>query len=273
MPHERIAAARPLADIQGLFVGALENPARRDDVLAHFRGDPRLRGRRFDLYRNNLRGSWEKSLAAAYPVLQRYVGQEFFLAMSALYGQQFPSTSGDLNRFGGRLPFFLEGFPALSEHPWLPDLARLEWAVHRSHYAADGAPLAAGAVAAMSEGTLDQLAVALHPTCSLIPSAWDVAALWRWHQSPEQGPWTDDLQRPCTALVYRPRWKVLVRALDAGQAAGLAGVAAGARLGDALLAACTAEPALDVAAVFSGWLRDGLLVETAPAHEAAAADR
>jgi len=259
---------RPLADLQGLFAAALDDPATRGDLLAQCRGDEGLASRRFDIYRGNLRASWEKALAAAYPVVQRYVGAEFFFAMSGLYGDRFPSRCGDLNRFGGNLPSFLEGFSALADHPWLADLARLEWAVHGSHYAADAAALAADAVATMREDALDRLAVDLHPACALIRSSWDISALWRWHQAPEPGPWTDDIRRPVTALVFRPRWKVGVRALDPGEAAGLAGVAAGMGLGDALHAACLAEPAMDVAAVFSGWLRDGLLVASGPPQRA-----
>jgi hypothetical protein len=263
----------PLADIQGLFAAALVDVTKRRELLTACRGDEWLVGHRFDLYRNNLRASWEKALAAAFPVLQRYVGEEFFLAMSGLYGGRFPSRSGDLNLFGDSLPSFLEQFSAVSEHPWLADLARLEWAVHGSHYAANEGALAAEAVAQMSEGTLDTLNVELHPTCRLIHSPWDIAALWLWHQAPEQGSWTDDIRRPVVALVCRPRWKVAVRALGAGEAAGLAHIVAGARLGDSLDAAFTADPEMDVAAVFSSWLRDGLLVESAPSRDGASAHR
>ena len=270
---EPIETERTLFDIQGLFAAALVDPARRDELVTACRGDERRTGRRFDLYRGNLRASWEKALAAAYPVLQRYVGDEFFLAMSGLYGRQSPSRSGDLNHFGGNLPFFLEQFSPLSDHPWLADLARLEWAVHRSHYAANDGALAAEAVAQMSEGTLDTLVVALHPTCRLVHSAWDIAALWQWHQALEQGTWTADIQHPVTALVCRPLWKVAVRALGAGEAAGLARIAAGATLGDSLDAAFTVDPTMDVAAVFSDWLRDGLLIESAPSSDGAEACR
>ncbi len=273
MRPESIETRQRLVDIQGLFAAALVDPARRRDLLTACRGDEWLTALRFDLYRDNLRASWEKALAAAYPVLQRYVGEKVFLAISGLYGGHFPSRSGDLNRFGGNLPSFLEQFPALSDHPWLADLARLEWAVHGSHYAADEGALAAEAAARMGADALDTLAVELHPTCRLIHSPWDIAALWRWHQAPEPGPWTDDIRRPVTALVCRPHWKVTVRALDAGQTAGLAGIASGARLGDALEAAFTAEPEMDVAAVFFGWLQDGLLVESATSVDPADAKR
>ena len=225
-------------------------------------------GRRFDLYRDNLRASWEKALTAAYPVLQRYVGEDFFSAMSGLYGGRHPSRSGDLNRFGRDLPSFLEQFRPISDHPWLVDLARLEWAVHSSHYAADAVALAAEGVAQMSEHTLDTLLVGLHPTCRLIHSPWDIAALWRWHQAPDQDPWNEEICRPVTALVFRPRWKVAVRALGTGETAGLIGIAAGATVGDSLDAAFIADPAMDVAAVFAGWLRDGLLVGSAPSQGA-----
>jgi len=266
-----IKTQSPLADIQGLFAGALVDVARRGRLLTACRGDERLVVPRFEPYRNNLRASWEKALSAAYPVLQRYVGVEFFSAMSAVYGLEYPSRSGDLNRFGPDLPSFVERFAPLAEHPWLPDLARLEWAVHASHYAADAGRLAADAVAQLSKGMLDTLPVDLHPTCRLVRSNWDIAALWLWHQTSERASCIDEIHRPVTALVFRPLWKVAVRSLGAGEATGLARIAAGAGLGDALEAAYTAESGIDVAAVFSAWLRDGLLIQSTRSSDGAPA--
>jgi len=261
-----MAADRPghpltLAALQERFAVALAQADRRAPALETIRGDADRAGRRFDLYRANLRGVWEKALAAAYPVIRRYVGEDFFYAMSGVYGSRFPSRSGDLNRFGIDLPAFLEQFHGAAAYPWLPDLARLEWAVHLSHYAADAEPLAAAAVAALSAAELDRLTVSLHPACALVSFRWDVAALWQWHQEPEPGPWTEDIERPVAALVWRPRWQVQVRPLGAAESAGLAGVLAGQSLGEALDAALGADAGADIAALFARWLTDGVLTE------------
>jgi len=264
MNFERTGHAPPLAELQDRFAAALLDPVLGGDLAQVCQGPAAVIERRFDLYRGNLRATWEKALAAAYPIVQRYVGEEFFFAMSGQYGAQFPSRGGDLNRFGIDLPSFLEQFPPAAAHPWLPDLARLEWAVHCSHYAADAEPLQSAAVAALSADALDGWAVRLHPACALVASQWNIAALWLWHQGAEPATWTEEIRRPCTALVWRPRWKVEVRALGEGESVGLARLAAGARLGDALEGAFAADAEADIAALFAGWLRDGLLIGPDP---------
>ena len=47
------------------------------------------------------------------------------------------SASGGLNELGGHLADFLPAFAPARELPYLADVARLEWLVHKAHYAAD----------------------------------------------------------------------------------------------------------------------------------------
>jgi hypothetical protein len=254
-----------LAQLQARFAAALLDAGTDSAVPPIFRGNPRLTEGRFALYRRNLAAAWEKALAAAYPVLKKQVGNEFFLALSGSYGRRYPSKCGDLNRFGAELPSFLEGFRPVAAYPWLPDLARLEWAVHLGHYAHDASALCAEQVATLDIQALDGLPMQLHPSCSMLRSRWDIVNLWQWHQQTAPGEWTHDLAQPVTALVWRPRWKVDVRALDPAEAAALAAIDLGRTLGAALEAAYAIDGAIDIAAMFQRWLLEGLLAELAAA--------
>jgi len=62
-----------------------------------------------------------EALAADYPALAHYLGDERFNAIVARYIEKHPSTSYTLNRLGDALPEFLTGFER--------DLARLELAM------------------------------------------------------------------------------------------------------------------------------------------------
>src|SRR5258708_2567383 len=78
-------------------------------------------------YRRNVFGNWSGALANAYPIVRKIVGGEFFDAMAREYAREHPSTSGDLNEFGARLPGFVAACPHTRDLPYLPDVARMEW--------------------------------------------------------------------------------------------------------------------------------------------------
>ena len=66
------------------------------------------------------------------------MGDEFFDGLAHTYGKSYPSDNGDLNLFGAHFAQFLQDFEHVADYPYFPDMARLEWALHRAHYAADG---------------------------------------------------------------------------------------------------------------------------------------
>src|SRR5512145_377607 len=90
---------------------------------------------RLAVYRRNVLGNYAAALRDVYPVLLRLVGESFFDRLVRDYATQIPSRSGDLHDFGGELCAFLEALPAARDLPYLADVARLEWAVHRTFHA------------------------------------------------------------------------------------------------------------------------------------------
>ena len=104
------------------------------DELLGAGGAPRMA-----IYRGNAFGNWHGALAGAYPVVRRIVGEAFFEAMARDYARACPSASGDLNEYGSRLAQFVERHDGTRDLPYLPDVARLEWLVHRAFFAADPA--------------------------------------------------------------------------------------------------------------------------------------
>ncbi|MDL2357173.1 MAG: DUF692 family protein, partial [Pseudomonadota bacterium] len=122
-----------LADRQQAFAAALFGADGGAPAL--FKGEAGEAG--LALYRGNLTATWEKTLSAAYPVLRQLVGDEFFGGLTRAYGMRHPSDDADLNRFGATFAHFLGGFAHVADYPYLADMARLEWALHRAHYGPD----------------------------------------------------------------------------------------------------------------------------------------
>lgn len=215
---------------------------------------------RFSLYRGNLSATWRRTLGHAYPVVLALVGEEFFGGLARAYGRQYPSDNADLNQFGERFADFLAVFPPVADLPYLPDMARLEWAVHLAHYAADAQGMAPESLAAMHPDQLEARRFSLHPACALLASNWQVAVLWQAHQDGEgQGMFPQDMQVASCALVCRPRWKAQVLVVDAAAHAALLALRQGQTFGAALDAAFELDPAFDLAAHLRQWLAHAVL--------------
>jgi uncharacterized protein (UPF0276 family) len=235
-----------------LFDGELEAQA-----LPLFKEHARTAAR-FALYRGNLSANWDKALASAYPVLQALVGNEFFSALARAYGKSHPSDDGDLNRFGAHFAAFLDDFPHVADYPYVPDMARLEWALHRAHYADDAAPLNAALLMPLTPARLDAARFVFHPACALIKSDWAVVALWHAHQPGAEGSLPLQLDVRENGLVLRPHWKADVLPLGAAVHAALAALQQGETLGNALNTALELDAEFDVGAHLQQWLRQGI---------------
>ncbi|WP_219117941.1 DUF692 family multinuclear iron-containing protein [Janthinobacterium sp. UMAB-56] len=215
---------------------------------------------RFSLYRGNLSATWRRTLGQAYPVVLALVGAEFFGGLARAYGRQMRSDSADLNQFGARFADFLAAFPPVDALPYLPDMARLEWAVHLAHYAPDAQGLAPEFLAALHAEQLEARRFAMHPACALLASDWQVAALWQAHQEGAGGGGFPQAMRVASrALVCRPRWKAQVLLLDAAAHAALLALQQGQAFGAALDAAFERDPAFDLAAHLRQWLAHAVL--------------
>jgi len=254
------AADLPAAELQQLFGAALSDPARGADVAPWLRGDPA----RLGIYRGNLRASWRRALANAYPVLCRLVGADAFDDLARAYGRAHPSLDPDLNRFGEWLPDFLDTVAADAGHPYLPDVARLEWLVHAAHFApdSDAAPPQVTDPAAFEASR-----AVLHPALRLHASRWATPALWHAHQE-DGAPWPAALDTAGHALVRRVGWRVDVIAIGAAEHAALARLAAGETVGAALDAAFEIDAAFDVGEAVRRWLTEGVIVGLRSAAQA-----
>lgn len=261
--HSPIASTAQLAACQQDFADHLHNPG-DTRAAAHFRGQREQTRNRLAIYRGSLAEHWRRTLAGAYPVLEMQVGEEFFAAMSRQYGHQHPSQSGDLNQFGGHLPEFVASFKPLADYPWLPDLARIEWALHQSHYAADGHPVTAEALAQLPPEKAASLPLSLSPSASLHRLDWQIAQLWQAHQQDPQPDWTENFQQPTAVLVYRPQWKPTVRALEPDEYRLLSRLSAGTTLEALLPTDASDSDTQTFFTHFARWLEDRLISTTAP---------
>jgi uncharacterized protein (UPF0276 family) len=251
-------AVEPLAASQQAFGDALFDASHAADVLGRIKGG--AADERLGIYRGNLAASWDKALAAAYPVVRQLVGEEFFSALARTYGKAWPSQDPDLNTFGQHFAGFLAGFEHVTDYPYLPSMARLEWALHRAYFAPDVPVLAATDLGKLAPEALEAARFTLHPASALDQGEWASAQLWLAHQ-PGGPDFPATMRAGSHALITRPRWQPQLVLLTPAAYAALSRLAEGATFGDALDAAFALDENFDVGVHLRQWLDAGVFAE------------
>ena len=233
------------------------------EFLADLYGEAPLRGP-LAVYRRNVLANLRDALGAAYPVVRRLVGDAFFAEAADRYARACPSASGDLHRFGESFAEFLAAYEPARPLDYLPDVARLEWAVAQAFHAADARAFDFAALGAIAEADRGKVRLALQPAACLIASPHPIAAIWEANQAGRDGT-PERTQGADRVLVYREAFTVRVRPLAEGEWRLLAALARGATLGE-----LAADPNLasSLAAELPAWTSltviDGLDIPCSP---------
>ncbi len=238
-----------LLAIQAGFAAALRDRDRTPAAEHWLAGDAELVDRRMAIYRANMVAAAEKALAAAYPVIRQVVGDEFFHGLAREYQRRTPSTSGDLTMFGASLAEFLAAFEHAQSLPYLPDLARLEWAVHRAYGAADAPDFDPAALGAVDDEQQAAIRFQWSPGLAVVGSRYPIVHIWTIHQPGYEGEFCVEWDRAETALVARDGFVVTVNTCSAGDAAFVQASLDGAPLGDAAARAMQQHPDFDLGAL------------------------
>ncbi|MEP6941866.1 MAG: DNA-binding domain-containing protein [Betaproteobacteria bacterium] len=216
---------------------------------------------RIAVYRNNIFGNYRKVLAATYPVVRRLVGGPFFDAATEHFVRAYPSTRGDVNGYGGDLAFFLTTYAPARALAYLPDVARLEWAIDQAAIAADASPMDLAALAAVAPELLSELRMRVHPSLRLLVSRFPLLALWQSNQPDHDGDGRVDLESGGESLlVARGADGVAIERIARGAFALLAALSANRTLGDASEAAAVADAQFDLAAALRRLVANQILV-------------
>ena len=163
MPRACSMSTPALLELQRAFAAALLSEA--DAALcAQIIGDGIPAPERLRIHRNTCRSTRAGTLAMTYPAVERLVGREFFTLASERYAIEHPARSGYLNEYGGELAAFLAAFEPARSLPYLPDVARFEWALGVAANAADAARLEADALAGIGADVRFEP----HPSVSLL---------------------------------------------------------------------------------------------------------
>jgi hypothetical protein len=150
-----------------------------DEAVGYITEDAIGAAERFAVHRNNAAVTLIGALRLTYPVVDKLVGAEFFTGAAHAFIARHPPRTACLNDYGGAFADFLGAFPAAAGLAYLPDVARLEWAVHGSLNAPDDAVLEPAALATLCESARGRVRFVPHPAVRLLTVRCPADAIWR----------------------------------------------------------------------------------------------
>jgi Putative DNA-binding domain len=133
---------------------------------------------RVRIYRNNVLGNLVGALRLTFPAVERLVGADFFAGAAARFIPATPPASADLYEYGAAFPNFLAAFEPAKGLSYLPDVARLEWAVNLALHAPLVPALAPEALLGVPEQDQPNLRLVAHPSLSLLALEHPARAVW-----------------------------------------------------------------------------------------------
>ena len=211
---------------------------------------------RLEIYRHHVLTTLTSALEATFPVICRLVDRRFFAYAADTYVRAHPPTGPCLFEYGDSFPDFLAAFPPCRDLAYLPDVARLEWAMSAALHAPDVDAMDPACLAHVAAEDMPRLTFSVDPSVSFLASPWPVDRIWRANQD-EDGASGDpvDLASGGVQLEVRRAGDVAtVRALAAADYALRTALARGGTLEDAAAEALAVDPQLDLTAALHALL-------------------
>jgi hypothetical protein len=249
-----------LPELQAGFASAILREDARP-VAGLIAADGLTPAARVQVYWNHVFSSLTETLETTYPVVCRLVDRRFFGFAADRYIRSHPPAGPCLFEYGATFPDFLAGFPPCAGHPYLADVARLEWAMNTALHAEDVPAMTLAALAAVPPKDVGRLALRFDPSAAWLRSPWPVDRIWRANQAGADPDAVVDLAAGEAQLeVRRQDEAVSLRRLQSAEFAFRAALGRGSTLEMATDAALAEDSAFELTGALRALLDEALLV-------------
>ncbi|SEQ61021.1 DNA-binding domain-containing protein [Thalassovita taeanensis] len=206
--------------------------------------------KRFAVYRNNVAVSLTEALEAGFPAIARLLGADNFSIISGTYLRAHPPTSPLMMLYGADFPTFLAGVEPLAHLGYLPDVARLEYALRGAYHAADATPI--------DPATLpNQTHLPLAPATQLVRSDWPIFSI-RARALSDDAP--QPPVRPETVLITRPGFDPQAQIISPATADFITALLANTALDSAIDIALRTDADFDLTAALTMLLAQNAII-------------
>jgi hypothetical protein len=201
---------------------------------------------RLEIYRHHVLTTLTSALEATFPVICRLVDRRFFAYAADTYVRAHPPTGPCLFEYGDSFPDFLAAFPPCRDLAYLPDVARLEWAMSVALHAPDVDAMDPACLAHVAAEDMPRLTFTVDPSVSFLASPWPIDRIWRANQDGASGDPVDLASGGVRLEVRRAGDVATVRELAVADHALRTALAGGATLEDAAAAALGVDSHFDL---------------------------
>ncbi len=134
--------------------------------------------RRLAVYRHTFESTLANALRLTFPAVHKLVGADFFEGAARAFARERPPRASCLDLYGDDFADFLAAFSPAASLPYLPDVARLEWAVSRALHAPDAEALDASHLVGIDPGLHERIRFAVEPSVSVLVVDYPADAIW-----------------------------------------------------------------------------------------------
>jgi hypothetical protein len=254
----------PLRELQAAVADSVLHAA-DGPLAAMIREDGIGFDRRLQVYRNNTFSSLTAALKDNFPVVCQLVDERFFGYAARDYIRAHPPTAPRLAEYGGDFADFLAGFEPARHLTYLPDVARLEWAINEAYHAAEAPRLDPARIAALPQERYAALRFVPHPSCRLFASRFPIDRIWQAHQPGGDLETRIDLSScGCRLLIDRNDGDIRFLGLDAAGFAFAEAVLTASPLQEAYEAAAAVAADFDLIGALGTHLARGTFADIGP---------
>jgi hypothetical protein len=214
---------------------------------------------RLSIYRNNMLVTLTAALKATFPVVRRLVDDRFFEYAANAFIQRHLPVGPCLVEYGGDFPEFLANFPPAASLDYLPDVARLEWAISRVlHAPYPESPIPLTSLLTVP-GDPAEIRLSMTAEGRYMASPHPIERIWQFHR-PGMDPTAMPLDRRCAYLEVRRADGLQLTELPPAVWTFRSQIADGAALGTAAEEALAIAPDFDLARALGALFDAGLVV-------------
>jgi len=246
-----------LRELQLAFCGSITGSA-SNDLLSLIVGDGFAPDERFSIYRNSVLSRLSETLREAFPVVRQIVGPQFFDYAAHTFIEGHLPSEACLATYGTAFPTFLKSFSAVSQLPYLPDVARLEWSISQVVRAA---PEVWQPISLLRDLRGDPASVRLRltPCVQFLASDFRIDQIWIAHQeNRDSGNWHID-NGPVNLSIHACK-SLGLNNIPRGTWEFRSHLAAGDTLGRATSVALDVDPEFDISLALASLFEEHLVV-------------
>ena len=219
---------------------------------------------RFGVYTEAYRLRLIEALAADYPAVKEWLGEETFDQLGRAYADACPSAHFSIRWFGRRLPRFLVETALYDSQPALQELAAFEWALSEAFDVAEGAVATQEQLAALEPGLWPALTLRFHPSLRCLDLSYNTPSRWQALNRKEVPPDLETHSERQTWIVWRRDLKIFFRSMPKTEAWALNAFRQERCFADVCEGLCEwldqAQVATSAAGYLQAWLREGWIV-------------